>query len=367
MTLEVGEDLLRVLYPAFLRTDLDGRLTSVGPAITRHVPGAAPGRTWSELFSHVSPGFAPPETVGGWVQTRIRANGAAFELTGAVVREADGLTYLLSPSVQDYSQAEKLALDDFPPGDGGIANMITISLQRALIVESQTLVAELADARAAAEAALQSQTHFLNGVSHGLRTPLASLVLCADLLDSRGAEAGDDFAERFRDSVLSLKSQLDNLIDFSALRTGRVKPAPHWCDGHRLLAGLAPLRDLATRRGVQFACDAGGLSPQQFHVDGGLLDQLLQSLVQNAIEAAPGGRVEVRLADAATDRLRAEVRHSGADAGASETPDPEGQAFSVGLAVAREIVTLLHGDIGIDARESSGSTVWFELPVERRP
>lgn len=379
MTLQIDEDLLGALYPAFIRTDPEGRLTSVGPAIVRHVTGAAGGRSWDDLFQHVGPGVSPLEQVGQWVHVRIAARESAVELSGAVVRETQGLTYLLSPSLQDRSQPSALQLDDFPPGDAGVANMITISLQRALIEESQTLVEELAEARAEAESALQTQTDFLNGVSHALRTPLASLVLYADLLDSREDSDAQALTGRFRDAVLDLKAKLDNLIDFSALRAGRVRAAPHWCEAARLVAGLSPLKHLADRRGVAFACDLGDLAGKQVYVDAALLDQLLQSLVQNAIEIAGGGRVSVQFVGGPARVLRVEVRHTGGplapasrgsmlgDLGSARTlPQQGGEELGLGFAVSREIVRVLDGAIGDERIDAESSLVWFEIPAEAR-
>jgi CheY-like chemotaxis protein len=109
--------------------------------------------------------------------------------------------------------------------------------------------------------------------------------------------------------------------------------------------------------------------------DGLRLRQVLANLVGNAVKFTTGGSVTVSVV-AREGALRFEV----ADTGVGISPEVQDRLFQpfqqgdasttrrfggtgLGLALARELVTLMEGRIGLASTPGSGSIFWFEVPL----
>ena len=124
--------------------------------------------------------------------------------------------------------------------------------------------------------------------------------------------------------------------------------------------------------------------------DPGRLRQILLNLISNAIKFTEQGEVVVRarVLERKNDvvKLHFEVRDTGigiSDESRSKLFRKFSQVDSsiarryggtgLGLAVCKNLVDLMAGDIGVDSKPNCGSTFWFEvalperLPAPRRP
>lgn len=375
MTLLLDDQLLMTLYPAFIRTDLHGTLIDFGPSIGRHVPDAAPGAAWGDSFRHVGPGCDADSLRSGDRQQAVRILDlrAGHEFTGLLVRAADVLTYLLTPS----PSIDGLVVEDFAPGDNQASSLVTVSLLRTLLEESGELVCELAEARRVAEAALMTQTRFLNGISHQLRTPMASLCLYATPSGNLGC-AEDLLNPRAYDALMSLKSKIDNLIDYTALCAGDVRSTPQWCAAERLTGAVRYLEQRAGLKGLGLRWTEEGLSGRQVRIDPSLLDRLLDNLIGDAIENSGEGEIRVNLALAAGRCLRVTVSGEGCRLGeareaaglgvgwtARQTSEQR-QGLGISLAICGEIATIMGGGLTTTSSGQGGTAFTFEAPVEVR-
>lgn len=364
LTLIIDEAQLGVLYPAFVRTDAEDRILSFGSAIARHVKAARAGAAWSDVFDIA---YDLPEHSGRTSDTprdilRIVSHEAGIEFTGCRIGQQDGSIYLLvlCPSGLRGTYEGPFMLSDFPPSDSRVPHMVVLSLHRALLAEAQEVVEQLARARDVAVAALQTQTDFLTGVSHELRTPLFSISGYSEILAETAGADSLDLALRLRDAARQLEHKLNNLLDYAALRAGRIEVEPATVRIDQLMAELDPLEALAHRKGFGFSITRGPGVPDTVTVSPKLFVQALENLVQNAIIFTASGTVAVELSLSAADRLRVVVR----DTGPGMSADISGRIFEgfcgigyrttdqaaglgLGLAVCREIATLLNGGIGV--------------------
>ncbi len=380
MTLVLDDAQLDVLYPAFVRTDEADRIVSVGPAIARHVKSARTGTVFSDIFDMGYDIPDQPHSRKGGLRDIIRAisREEEFELIGCRVPAQHGTVYLMSLSHSRNTglQEGRFTLTDFSPGDTGVAHMAGLSLQRALLAEAQDLVGLLSSARNVAVEALQVQINLLNGVSHELRTPLSRIVGCSEILAETVGAKSSHLVLQIAEAAQQLERKIGNLIDYAALRGGRLEVEPATVRIDEITAGLGPLKAQAEHKGLNFSSTRGPDVPDTVSLPLKLFTKVLENLVDNAITYCSSGSVVVDLSRSAPDSLRVVVRDTGPglppDISASllkifsgigdHTVNQDG-GLGIGLSLSWEITKLVNGGIGILDAPPPGCAIWFQIPM----
>lgn len=235
--------------------------------------------------------------------------------------------------------------------------------------------------RSDAESAVALKDEFLAVMSHELRHPLNMIHINVELL-SRMPELRQSpqfmrAASIIRSSVMSQAKIIDDLMDMSRVRTGKLSltMAPVVLD--TLLPGMVDVaRNDPAARDLHIEL-SGGADGMPVLADVVRIEQVVMNLLSNAMKFTPaGGRIEVRLEHEA-EWVRIDVTDSGQGIAPSFLPhvfDMYGQSMSVttrskgglgiGLALVREIVAL-HGGRVEAASEGIGKgarfTVWLPL------
>ncbi|MEW6020764.1 MAG: CheR family methyltransferase [Pseudomonadota bacterium] len=231
--------------------------------------------------------------------------------------------------------------------------------------------------RSDAENAVALKDEFLAVMAHELRHPLNMININVELLarmpEIRQSPAFLRAAAIIRNSVVSQAKIIDDLMDMSRVRTGKLSltMAPVLPD--LVVRGIVEVmradpasQDIA----IELAGSADGLYVM---ADAVRIEQVLMNLLSNALKFTPrGGRVEVRL-ERDDGLLRIDVVDSGQGIAPSFLPhvfDMYGQSVSVttrskgglgiGLALVREIVAL-HGGRVEAFSEGIGKGARFSL------
>jgi signal transduction histidine kinase len=208
------------------------------------------------------------------------------------------------------------------------------------------------------EALLRSQEQFVADASHQLRTPLTALRLRLENLARDGGPASSDELEGALEEVERLSGLVDGLLTLA--RADRAESAPVDLD---LAAAVEERVDawsaLAAEQDVQLDTRLEGRPHAR--VTPGRIEQVLDNLLANALEVAPGGtRVEI---DAARAGTWAEIRVADRGPGMSEEEIARAfdrfwragstkEGFGLGLAIVRRLV---HADGGeIELRQHAG-------------
>jgi two-component system sensor histidine kinase MtrB len=142
------------------------------------------------------------------------------------------------------------------------------------------------------------QRRFVADVSHELRTPITTIRMAADVLHDSSADLPPELS---RSSEL-LQAQLDrfelllaDLLEISRYDAGAAVLEPEPVDLSRLVTRVVGLAGpLATSRGSTVAADVPAY-PVIVDADSRRIDRVLRNLLDNAIEHAEHGPVEVRL------------------------------------------------------------------------
>jgi two-component system sensor histidine kinase MtrB len=147
------------------------------------------------------------------------------------------------------------------------------------------------------------QRRFVADVSHELRTPITTIRMAADLLHDAMADLPPELAR----STELLQLQLDrfelllgDLLEISRHDAGAAVLYAEPTDLGGLVTRVAAASSyLAVRRGSELAVDVPA-APVIVDVDSRRIDRVLRNLIENAVEHAEGGPVEVTLATSDT-------------------------------------------------------------------
>jgi two-component system sensor histidine kinase KdpD len=249
--------------------------------------------------------------------------------------------------------------------------------QTALALERLALVRQARDAELAVRAE-DLRNALLSGLSHDLRTPLASIVGASSaLLETPGAlatAASRDLVRTVNEEAVRMTRLATNLLDMARFTSGTVALRREWVPLEELVGGvrnrLAPL--LAGRPfGVTIEPGAALL-----HVDPLLFEQLLQNLIENAARYSPPGTpidVVARPVEAGDTAVRIAVQDRGPgipDAMKEAVfekffrghPEAAQSGTGLGLALAAAIATLHGARLWVEDRTGGGAAFHVQLP-----
>lgn len=219
------------------------------------------------------------------------------------------------------------------------------------------------------EAASRLKDEFLAVLSHELKNPLNLIHVKADMLDrapsTQGLPVVRDAADAIRRSVISLAKIIDDLLDLSRVRTGKLTLERSRVDIASITAQVASAIE-ADASAHQVSVEVAGVA-EPFFIDADAVrfEQILWNLVSNAVKfTPPGGRVTLQLSRE-SDHACIEVRDTGRGIEAAFLPnvfDMFSQAegahrrhsggLGIGLALVKQLAEM-HG--GRVEAESAGA------------
>jgi two-component system CheB/CheR fusion protein len=150
------------------------------------------------------------------------------------------------------------------------------------------------------EAASRLKDEFLAVLSHELKNPLNLIHVKADMLDrapsTQGLPVVRDAADAIRRSVISLAKIIDDLLDLSRVRTGKLALERTRVDIAAITASVGSAIE-ADALGNQVSVNVeGAAEPFLIDVDAVRFEQILWNLISNAVKfTPPGGRVTLKL------------------------------------------------------------------------
>ncbi len=243
------------------------------------------------------------------------------------------------------------------------------------MTNARQIAHQLEIARSEAVHANAAKNEFLSRMSHELRTPLNAILGFGQLLEL------DPLRDDQRTAVGHIVSAgrhllelVDEVLDIARIEGGVMRLSLEPIDLCTVTNDTIELmRPLATQREIHLHVDEDSISVH-LRADQQRLRQVLLNLISNAIKYnRPGGDVHVSGQARPAGRFRVMIRDrgyglSGADTKllfepferlAAEHGDVEG--VGLGLALCKQLVTLMGGDIGVTSRIGEGSIFWIEL------
>ncbi len=250
----------------------------------------------------------------------------------------------------------------------------------------EQLTDELRDARVRAEAANRSKSQFLANMSHELRTPFNGLMGMLGLLQGTPiTEQQADYIQTAQESAGHLLTLLNDILDFSALETGKLNLKPIPIELPRLLKEVAALMEpLAKSKGLDFQVIAPGDAFPKVVADDTRVKQILFNLINNAIKFTPTGTVTLTVIERSRQLEALEVAFEVRDTGIgiessalellfqrfSQVEDSSDRRFGgtgLGLEISQSLAHLMNGEITVQSAVGAGSTFTATLCLSISP
>ena len=240
--------------------------------------------------------------------------------------------------------------------------------------------------REKAEQANAAKSRFLANMSHEVRTPLNGILGMAQAL-RRDLEPGQarEKAETIDRCGESLLRILNDILDHAKAEAGSMTLELAPLDITDLAADVLSLfKANAEAKGVDLALDLDAADIRVISGDGVRLRQALGNLLSNALKFTSRGGVIVKVTSAAdpADETRVQLSIAVSDSGIGIPPERLGSIFEafeqadnsivrrfggtgLGLAVTRDILRVMGGDVTVASKSGAGSTFTLTFSAAR--
>ena len=241
----------------------------------------------------------------------------------------------------------------------------------------QVLLTRLTAQKEAAEQLSNAKSRFVANVSHELRTPLTGVSAVYELLLARRMTPDDrELVGMLGSAVTTLKASVDAVLLMSKLEAGAEtaerRPFNLWFFLQQVRASV---QAQSRSRGLAWNLHVDPNVPSTVVGDQNHLGHVLGNLLNNAFKFTKSGSVTLRASLAGEGRIRLEV----IDTGIGIPLDQQERLFErfvqvdtsstrrhggtgLGTSIARDLVELMGGTIGVISSPGRGSTFWIEFP-----
>ncbi|MGQ0544109.1 MAG: ATP-binding protein [Betaproteobacteria bacterium] len=256
----------------------------------------------------------------------------------------------------------------------------------ALSLYVQSLVTKLFEALARAEAANQAKRRFISVVSHEMRTPLNAIIGMSDLLrDTSLNREQADMLQTLRSSSRLMLDLVEDVLDFSKIEAGKVVLEKTDFDLHALVNSTCRiLAAQAAAKGLGFVVSILPEVAPAVRGDPHYLRQILVNLAGNAVKFTEQGSVTVHVSVRSETETAMRVKFSFRDTGIGIAPETQARIFEsftqadqsttrrfggtgLGTSIAKHLVGLMGGKIGLESSVGLGSTFWVEVELDKQP
>jgi signal transduction histidine kinase len=287
-------------------------------------------------------------------------------------------------ALKGVSRAIEHGLDDaiLKPID---AARLVLSIQRALEkrflkLENARLLREVQDSARKLAQVNGFQTKFFATVAHDVKNPLTAILGYAEVLAMRLKDKPDELkcAAHINNAARTLNLLVSDLVDLAAIESGKLRVEIGELDLAAVMAEVKSRVDVvAQRKQLQFDMRVPPNLPAM-KGDPHRIGQVIQNLCTNAVQyTKEGGKIAIE-ATLQPDWVIVGVRDTGIGISKEDLPrvwerffqTKEAQTmrkagFGLGLKIAREIVQMHGGDMGIESELGVGSFFYFKLPVPK--
>lgn len=248
------------------------------------------------------------------------------------------------------------------------------------ISERKKMEHELINAKNKAEAVNKAKSRFLANMSHEIRTPMNGVIMMSDIiLSTKLDEKQLKIAELLKKSAKSLVRLINDILDFSRIEAGKMILE----DGVFLINEVAEdilemFEIIARNKNLNLELVIDENVPNELVGDSKRLKQILINLVGNAVKFTEKGKIKLSIAPLLENSEEVKLKFVIEDTGIGISKDKQEIIFEdfeqgdssytkqyegagLGLAISKNIIKLMDGDIGVESEEHVGSKFYFSV------
>lgn len=328
-------------------------------------------------------------------------NRAVEELTGKIERDLIGLTPydVFDEDIADkFSSTDKTVLDTtleetyeqwltYPDGSRACFELRKVPFygrkKKLLgVLGYGRDVTERKKYQDALEKASRDKTTFISTISHELRTPLNGVVgLSRILLDDQLSESQRQHLNTIYMSAKTMGFIFNDIIDLDKFDRRKFEIVNQPIEFTGFLNDLKTLAQLQVEeKGLLLEFEVFGDIPDFIKADDTRLRQVLWNLVSNAVKFTDSGQVAIRVFTTEEEGNQIGLTFEVEDTGVGISAEGQDKIFAmyyqeegakratgtgIGLAVAKNLITAMGGDIWVSSELGEGSCFTIEFDVER--
>ncbi|WP_409477399.1 response regulator [Pseudobdellovibrio sp. HCB154] len=229
----------------------------------------------------------------------------------------------------------------------------------------------------------QARSAFMANVSHEIRTPVNGILGMTNLLlDSKLTDEQRTHLEAVNFSAQGLLALINDILDYAKVESGKLEIEKVNFNLYGLLdETYNSFKYLAEQKGLTIKIEFPENKSIYYLGDAGRLRQVLSYLIGNAVKFTNQGEILIKtsIQNLASDKTQFYVEVK--DTGIGISPESLSKLFKpfnqvdnsssrkhggigLGLSLAKQLVELMQGQIGVHSTLAKGSTFWFTLPLE---
>ncbi len=328
------------------------------------------GRTVEEITHRTVYDLLPVD-----VADRITANDKLM-LTQMVPSTSEGW--------ETYPDGRRVLFDviktPFWSSEGELLGILAISRD---ITSRKAAEEEIRQARDLAQEATRMKSDFLANMSHEIRTPMNAIIGMAHLaLRTELTPRQADYLRKIQESGKHLLGILDDTLDFSKIEAGKLTMEHTNFELERVLDNVANLiAEKAGAKGLELVFDIADDVPDSLVGDSLRLGQVLINFANNAVKFTHSGEVSIVVRVRERNAKHVLMYFAVRDTGIGLSAEQIGRLFQsfqqadasttrkyggtgLGLVIAKKLVALMDGEVGVDSVPGQGSTFWFTARLE---
>jgi len=243
----------------------------------------------------------------------------------------------------------------------------------------------LSDALTAAEGANKAKTAFLSNMSHEIRTPMNAIIGLDNIAlnDPDTPEKTKEYLRKIGDSAEHLLGLINDILDMSRIESGRMIVKNEEFSFSKLLETInTMISGQCVDKGIDYQCHISHDIADCYIGDNMKIRQVLINILGNAVKFTPaGGKIEFIVERKAhfegKTTLQFVMKDSGIGISEEFLPkifDPFAQednsttnrygSSGLGLAITKNIVEIMNGDIKAESVKGEGTTFTVTLTLD---